>query len=84
MWLKLALWFLRRRYLKFVNIFSLFPYYFPLEKGVALHLNKFESPLPKDILCQVWLKLAKLFLNRRRKCEKFTDRQTDGLMTDNR
>ena len=25
----------------------------PLEKGVALHLNKFESPSPKNALCQV-------------------------------
>ena len=76
-WLKLALWFLRRRFLKFVNIFSLFPYYLPLEKGVALHLNKLKSPSPKDALCQVWLKLALWFLRRSQKYEKFTDRWTD-------
>ena len=23
-------------------------------KAVAFHLNKFESPLPKNVLCQVW------------------------------
>ena len=62
---KLALWFLRRRFLKFVNVFSLFRYYLPLEKGVALHLNKLESPSPKDALSQVWLKLAQWFLRRR-------------------
>ena len=28
----------------------------PLENGMAIHLNKRESPLPKDALCQVWLK----------------------------
>ena len=55
---------------------------FPLEKGGALHLNKRESPSPKDALCQVWLKLAKWFWRRRWKCEKFTDRRTDG-QTDN-
>ena len=119
-WLKLALWFLRRRFLKLVNVFSLFPYYlplemgevlqecfvlslvkigsvvlkkkilkfvnvisllpyyFPFEKGVALYLNKLESPSQKDALCQVWLKLAVWFLRRRWKCEKFTDRRTDG------
>ena len=33
-------------------------YYLPLEKGRALHLNKIESPSPKDALCQVWLKLV--------------------------
>ena len=32
---------------------------------MVLNLNKFESPLPKDDLCQVWLKLAMQFLRRR-------------------
>ena len=49
--------FWRRRFLNFVNVFSLFPNYLPLEKGGALHLNKLESPSPKDALCQVGLKL---------------------------
>ena len=31
-------------------------YYLPLEKGMALLLNKFESPSPMDVLCQVCLK----------------------------
>ena len=65
-WLNLASWFLRRR-LKFINVFSLFPYFLPFEKGVAQHLNRLESPSPKDALCQVWLKLAKWFLRRSRK-----------------
>ena len=34
-------------------------------KGVALHLNKLESPSAKDALCQVWLKLAQWFWRRR-------------------
>ena len=34
----------------FVNVFLLFLNYLPLEKGGALHLNKLESPLPKDAL----------------------------------
>ena len=42
----------------FINVFSLFRNYLPLEKGGDLHLNKLESPSPKDALCQVWLKLA--------------------------
>ena len=50
---------------------------------MARHLNKLESPSPKDALCQVWLKLAQWFWRRRWKCEKFTDRQTDG-QTDGR
>ena len=64
-WLKLAQWFWRRRFLNFVNIFSLFRNYLPLEKGGAHHLNKLESPSPKDALCQVWLKLAQWFWRRR-------------------
>ena len=36
----------------------LFRNYLPLEKDVALRLNKLESHSPKDGLCQVWLKLA--------------------------
>ena len=63
--LNLALWLLRRKFLKFVNIFLLFRYYLPLEKGVALHLNKLESPSPKDALCQVWMKLTQWFLRGR-------------------
>ena len=50
----------KKIFLKFVNVVSLFPYYLPLEKGMALHLNKTEFPSPKDALCHVWLKLAHL------------------------
>ena len=81
-WLKLVQLFLRRRFLKFVNVFSLFRYYLPLEKGEALHLNKFESPSPKGALCQVWLKLAQWFLRRGGKYEKFTDTQTDNRLSE--
>ena len=46
---------LERRILKFrlYNYFSLFRNYLSLEKVVALQLNKFESQLSKDALCQV-------------------------------
>ena len=79
-WLKLAQWFWRR-FLNFFNAFLLFHNYLPLEEGVALHLNKVESPLPKASLCQVGLKLVQQFC-RRRKCEKFTT--TTTTTTDNR
>ena len=46
-------------------VFLLFPHNLPLEKGMALHLDKFESPSPKNALCQVCLKLALWFLKRR-------------------
>ena len=52
-------------FFNFVNVFSLFLNYLPLERGGALHLNKLESPSPKDALRQVWLKLAQWFWRRR-------------------
>ena len=76
-WLKLDQWFWRRRFFNFVNVFSLFRNYLPLEKGRALHLNKLKSSSPKDALCQVWLKLAEWFLRSSRKLDKFTDGRTD-------
>ena len=39
---------LRRRFFNFVNVFSLFCNYFPLEKDKALHMYKLEFPSPKD------------------------------------
>ena len=48
----------KKIFLNFVNVFSLFRNYLPLEKGGALHLNKLESPSPKYALCEVWLKMA--------------------------
>ena len=45
--------------------FTFFHYYLPLESGLALHLNKLESPSPKDALCQVCLKLANRFWRRK-------------------
>ena len=50
-----------------MDVFSLFRNYLPLEKGGALHLNKLESPSPKNALCQVWLKLTQWFWRRRTK-----------------
>ena len=57
---------------KFHRCILLFCNNLPLEKGMALHLNKLEFPLPKNALCQVWLKLAEWFWRRRWKSEKFT------------
>ena len=60
-WLKLAQWFWRRNFFNFINVFSLYCNYLPLEKGGALHLNKIESPSPKDALYQDWSKLTQWF-----------------------
>ena len=51
-------------FLNFVNVFSLFRNYLPFEKGLALHLNKLESPSTNNALWQVWLKLALWFWRR--------------------
>ena len=47
--MKLAQWFWRRKFFKFVNVFSQFRKYLPLEKGGALHFNKLESLTPKEL-----------------------------------
>ena len=51
LWLKLAQWFWRRISINFFNVFSLFRYFLPLEKGVARNLYQLESPSLKDALC---------------------------------
>ena len=65
-WLKLAVWFLKKKIFKVCQcVFSLFRNYLPLEMGRALHLIKLEFPSLKDVLCQVWLKLAQWFWRKR-------------------
>ena len=80
-WLKLALWFLIRRFLNFVKVFTLFRNYLPLAKGGALHLSKLEFPSLIDVLCQVLLILAQWLWRRKWKCEKFTMMTTTTTKT---
>ena len=61
--------------LKVVNVISLFCNYLPLGKGMALHLNKLESPSPRDTLCQVWLKLVQVFVEKKSKIGKVYKRK---------
>ena len=63
-WLKSARRFWRRRFLNFVNVFSLIRNYLSLEKGMTLHLNTLEFPSPKDAFGQVWMKLDQWFWTR--------------------
>ena len=81
-WLKLAQWSGKEIFFTFVNVFTQFSNYLPLEKGGALHLNKLESPSPKDTLCQV-PRLAQWFWRRRWKCEKFQRQQQRRRRTTN-
>ena len=66
---------LEKKIFFFVNVFSLFLNYLPLEKGKALHLYKLESPLPKDALCLVLVEISPVVLEK--KMKMFTDRRTD-------
>ena len=53
-----------------VNVF--FRYNLPLKMGVVLHLNKVESPTPKDALCQDGLKIDQWIWRRRFfECQQF-------------
>jgi hypothetical protein len=52
-WLKLAQWFWRRRFLNDPTLFLDFCDYLVFEKDLALDLYNFEFPLPKDDLYQV-------------------------------
>jgi hypothetical protein len=51
-------WLVLKEIFKNIIAYLLFRYYLPSGKGLPLHLNKLESPLPIDDLCQVCLKLA--------------------------
>jgi hypothetical protein len=64
-WLKLAQWFWRGRFLNDPILFLHFCDYLPFEEDLALYLNKLEFPLPKENLYQVWLNLASWFWRRR-------------------
>ena len=52
-WLKLAQWFWRRRFLNDPTPFLHFCDYLPFEEDLVLYLNKLEFPSPKDNLYQV-------------------------------
>jgi hypothetical protein len=81
-WLKLACWFWRRRFLKIFSVFLLFAIISPWRKAIPFILTIY-NPLPKDDLCQVWLKLAQWFWRRSRKCKSLqTDERTDGQTDD--
>ena len=67
---------LEKKILKFINVISLFSNYLPLEKGVALYLNKLESPSRKDTLCRV--EIGRVILKKKKKMRKFTNNDDDN------
>ena len=64
-WPILTQWFWIRRFFKDPTPFLHFCNYLPFEEDLALNLNNSDFTLPKDDLCQIWLKLACLFWRRR-------------------
>ena len=61
-WLKMTQWFWRRFKTKFVNLFSLFRNYLPLEMGMVLHMKNCSPlinylPLEKDVA--LWIPFTK-------------------------
>ena len=62
-WLKLAQWFWRRSFFKFVNVFSQFRNY-PLEKGGTLHLNKLEFPFTQEYLVPSFVEIGPVVLEK--------------------
>ena len=63
-WLKLAQLFWIRRFFLSLSMYFHYLLLSPLRKGRILHLNKLESPSPKNVLCQVRLKLAHVLENK--------------------
>ena len=55
---------LEKKIFFFVNVFSLFLNYLPLEKSGALHLNKLKSPSPKSLVEIGSVVLEKKFLKK--------------------
>ena len=45
---------------------------------VALHLNKLEFPSPKNVFCQVWLKLTPCFYEKGEQTDEWTGDQKNS------
>ena len=81
-WLKLAKWFWRIRFLNIFNIILHFRYYLPLEKGVAIHFNKLESPTQGCFVPSL-VEIGPVVLEKKSRIGKVY-RQTDGQTDDGR
>ena len=64
---------------EFIKKFSMyFRYFVIICRREGPSFEQIKLPLPKFVLCHVWLKLAEWFWRRRCKCEKFTTTKTDN------
>lgn len=68
------MFFVESYFSKIVNAYS---FYLPLEKVVTMFWRKFESPSPKDAVCQVCLKLVHRFEEFKNIDSFHTDRHMD-------
>ena len=57
------------RFVNFINIFSPFRFYLPLEKGVTLDLYKFESPCTQGYFVPSLVEITQWFGRTRGKCQ---------------
>ena len=72
--LKFALWFWRR-FLNFINTFSLFRYYLPLWNRRGPSIVQTWTPLPKDDVCLLWFNSTS---GSEKEDENVNSLQTDG------
>ena len=62
----MAQWFWRRGFFfNFINVFSLFRDYLPLEKGGDLHLYKLESPIAAALIVPSLVEIGPVVLEKK-------------------
>ena len=82
---------LEKRFLNVVNVFSLFHFYLPLEKGLVFYLNTTKSPSPLKsfvpilvetgtVILEKSMKNVKSLRQRRQKWRRTTDKAHQSLL----
>ena len=67
---EIGVWFWRRILFKFVNKFFLFPYYLPLQKGMALHLKKILIPFTQGCFVSSLVEIGLVVWEKKNKMSK--------------
>jgi hypothetical protein len=81
LWLKLACWFWRRRFLKIFSVFLLFCDY-PLGEEQSPSFEQFRIPSPQGWLVPSLVTIGQVVLEKKSKMYKFTERWRDRRKTD--
>ena len=71
---------LEKKILKICEFIFAFCNYLPLEKGVAIHLNKLESPSPKNLVPS-FVENGPVVLEKKMKMWKVYDKDDNGQQT---